>query len=197
MITTEQIKELRDITGISIMQCKKALEEAGGDMKKALVVLNRKSHNLASKKAGREFGSGAVQAYIHNTGAVGAMVILSCETDFVAKNEEFKALAYEIAMQVAATDPSFLKREDIKEDDILLVREMMAKEVSGLNKNDEMKEKILQGKIDGYFNEKILLEQPFIKDESLTIKNMVERAVQKFGERIEVTKFVRYSAVSK
>ncbi|OGZ04592.1 MAG: hypothetical protein A2648_00650 [Candidatus Lloydbacteria bacterium RIFCSPHIGHO2_01_FULL_41_20] len=197
MITTEQIKKLRDATGVSIMQCKRALEEAEGDMKKALVVLNRKSHNLSSKKAGREFGSGAVQSYIHNTGTVGAMVVLSCETDFVAKNEDFKALAYEIAMQIAATDPIFLKQEDIKEEDIVPVREMMKKEVSDLKKDEEMKGKILQGKIDDYFKEKILLEQTFIKDESLTIKNMVERAIQKFGERIEITKFVRYSAPSK
>ncbi|MEK7581826.1 MAG: elongation factor Ts [Patescibacteria group bacterium] len=197
MITTEQIKELRDSTGVSVMQCKKALEEAGGDMEKAIVVLNRKSHNLATKKMGREFGSGAVQSYIHNTGTVGAMVVLSCETDFVAKNEEFKALAYDIAMQVVATDPSFLNKEDIKEENIVPVRELMMKEVSGLNKDDEMKEKILQGKIDGYFKDKILLEQSFIKDDSLTIKNMVERATQKFGERIEITKFVRYSSILK
>src|SRR5690606_31066136 len=106
-ITTEDVKKLRDETGISIMQCKKALEEAGGDLEKARVILEKQSKAVASKKADREIGAGTVASYIHNTGTVGAMVLLLCETDFVARNEEFKALAYDIAMQVAATSPEF------------------------------------------------------------------------------------------
>ena len=196
-ITTEQIKELRDATGVSVMQCKKALEEAGGDMAKALLLLKKKSADIAAKKGDRELGSGTVATYIHANGAVGAMVLLSCETDFVAKNEEFKILAYEIAMQIAAASPEFARRENIDEKTKLDVREMFLKDVSDLKKDEGMKEKILEGKIDGYFKDKVLLEQNFIKDESITIKDLIEKFVQKFGERIEVSRFARYSTISK
>ena len=117
MITTDQVKELRDRTGISIMQCKKALEEASGDMEKALVLLKKKGAEIADKKSDRSLGAGVVASYIHSTGSVGAMVELWCETDFVAKNEEFKALAREIAMQIAATNPSFVSSDEINEEE--------------------------------------------------------------------------------
>ncbi|MCW9054588.1 MAG: elongation factor Ts [Candidatus Pacebacteria bacterium] len=190
-ITTEQIKELRDLTGVSVMQCKKALEEAGGDMEKAKVLLRKKSGDIAAKKSGRELGSGVVESYIHNTKQVGTLIVLSCETDFVAKNEEFVQLARDIAMQIAASAPEFKVRDEVTPAATAAAEEVFRKEVA--DKPAEMQEKILSGKIDAYLKEKILLEQDFIKDPSVTIKGLIESATQKFGERIEVSDFTRYS----
>lgn len=156
-ITPEQIKALRDQTGISVMQCKKALEEAGGDMEKALAVLAQKSGDIAKKKLDRELAAGVVASYIHGGGKVGAMVLLSCETDFVSKNEEFAALARDIAMHATATRPVYIRREEVPQD--------------GADHAGE-----------------VLLEQPFIKDDSKTIQSLIDAAVQKFGERTEVSK---------
>lgn len=149
MVTTEQVKELRQKTGISVIQCKKALDEVNGDMEKAIAILQKKSGAVASKKTNRELKAGAVQSYIHNSGDVGAMVLLSSETDFVAKNEEFIKLSYDIAMHIAASDPP---------------------------------------------DSDALLEQEFIKDPNRTIKDLIESATQKFGEKIEITNFARFSA---
>jgi elongation factor Ts len=194
MITTEQVKELRDRTGLSIMQCKKALEEAHGDIEKAIIILQKKSGEVASKKSGRTLGAGAIASYIHGAGAVGAIVELSCETDFVAKNEEFKALAYDIAMQVAATDPQFLKMEDITPDSKKAAEEVFAAEVK--DKPEDMKAKILEGKLNAYFGEQTLMEQPFIKDPEKKIKDLITGATQKFGERTEIRRFVRFATNS-
>lgn len=193
MITTDQVKELRDKTGISVMQCKKALEEAGGDMEKALILLKKKGADIASKKSDRSLGAGTVASYLHGNGSIGAMVVLQSETDFVSKNEEFVALARDIAMQVSATNPEFLSKEDINEEEMNKAREVFKAEVEG--KPENLKEQILQGKLDAYFKEKILLEQNFIKNEDQTINNLIENAVQKFGEKIQVAKYVRFSAV--
>ncbi|MBI5005340.1 MAG: elongation factor Ts [Candidatus Lloydbacteria bacterium] len=192
-ITTEQIKQLRDKTGISVMQCKKALEEAGGDEAKALVILQKKSSEIASKKADRTLGAGAIQAYIHPDRTVGSMVLLSCETDFVAKNEDFVSLAYDIAMHVAAFNPSFLKSEDVPESEREKAKEVFAKEVEAMDKPDAVKEKALEGKIAAYFGERILLKQPFVKDDSIIVEKLIEQATQKFGEKIEVSRFERFS----
>lgn len=193
MITTEQIKDLRDRTGVSVMQCKKALEEAGGDAEKALVILRKISKTVAEKKADRTFGAGAVAAYVHTTGTVGAMVELVCETDFVAKNEDFKALAREIAMQVVATAPSYLKTSDIPEDARATAASVFEAEVAG--KPENIKAQILEGKLKTYFKEKVLLEQDHIKNPEVTIQNLVDSAIQKYGEKIEVSRFVRFSVL--
>ncbi len=190
-VGTELIKELRDRTGVSVMECKKALEETGGDIEKALVVLRKKSGDSAAKKADRTLGAGTVAAYIHSSKDVGAMVALSCETDFVAKNPEFPELAYAIAMHAAATNPQFITKEQVTEDDLKAAREVFEKEAA--DKPDGVRDKIVQGKLDSYLEEKVLLEQDFIKDPSLKIKSLIEQAVQKFGERVEVTDCVRFS----
>lgn len=195
MITTEQIKELRDRTGISVMQCKKALEEAKGDFDKAIIILQKKSGELAAKKADRTFGAGTVQAYVHSTSRVGAMVELVSETDFVSNNEEFKALARDIAMHVAAANPAFLKKEDIDESARQKAMEVFAEEVK--DKPENMREKILAGKLDSYFAERILLDQPFIKNSDLKISTLIENAIQKFGEKIEIARFARFSVLEK
>ena len=190
-ITTEDIKKLRDSTGLSVMQCKKALEEASGDQEKARIILQKKGSEVASKKGDRVLAAGVVMAYIHASGTVGTMLELSCETDFVAKNPEFKAIAYDIAMHVAAQNPKYLKREDISEEDRNKVSETFKAEV--LDKPAEMQEKILLGKVDSYFADKVLLDQPFIKNPDLKIQDLVNGAVQKFGERTEIRRFTRFS----
>lgn len=195
MITTEQVKELRDQTGISVMQCKKALEEAGGDTAKALVILRKKSGELAAKKSDRTFGAGIVQAYVHSTGRVCAMVELVCETDFVSGNEEFKALARDIAMHVTATNPKFLSKDEITEDAKNTAKEVFMKEVEG--KPKEMQEKILEGKLATYFGDMVLLNQPFIKNPDLTIEALILSAGQKFGEKIAIARFSRFAVLEK
>lgn len=190
-ITTEQIKELRDMTGVSIMQCKKALEESDGDIEKAKVALAKISKQVAGKKSDRELGSGTVASYIHGGGSVGTLVELACETDFVSKNEDFVKLAKEIAMQIAATAPEFLRKEDITDEDQKSAKELFREEV--VDKPAEMQEQIIQGKLDAHFNQKVLLEQEYIKDPSKKIKDLIDDAIQKFGERVELTRFERYS----
>lgn len=195
MITTEQIKELRDKTGVSVMQCKKALEEAQGEMDKALIILRKKGSDIASKKSDRILGSGRIASYIHGNGSVGSLVELLSETDFVSNNEEFYALAHNIAMQVAASNPTYLKADDVTEDEKKKVMEVLQKEVEG--KPENIKDKILKGKLDAYLSDKILLEQPFIKDGNVKIKDLIESAIQKFGEKIEVARFSRFSVLEK
>lgn len=195
MITTELIKELRDKTGVSVMQCKKALEEAGGAMDKALIILRKKGSDIASKKSDRTLGSGRIASYIHGNGSVGSIVELRSETDFVSNNEEFFVLAHNIAMQVAASNPTYLKLDDVTDNEKKNILEVFEKEVAG--KPDNIKDKILKGKLDSYLADKILLEQPFIKDGNMKIKDLIETAIQKFGEKIEVARFTRFSVLEK
>lgn len=190
-ITSADIKTLRDKTGISVMQCKKALEEAGGDMDKALIILKKRRSETAEKKSDRALAAGTVGAYIHNTNEVAALVLLSCETDFVAKNEEFIALAKDIAMHVAALSPRYIAQAEISQDIIEKAKEVFAKEVA--EKPAKMQEQIMQGKLDAYFKEQVLLEQAFIKTPETTISSLIEAAIQKFGENIAVTQISRLS----
>jgi elongation factor Ts len=190
-ISLDQVKELRDETGISIMQCRKALEDAGGDKEKALILLRKKGAEISAKKSDRSLGAGVIACYLHSNHLIGSMVELSCETDFVAKNEEFKQLAHDIAMQVSATNPEFRTMDEIVETDKAKAKEIFAEEVVG--KPEELKEKILQGKLDAYFKERVLLDQPFIKNQDLTIRQLIDGFVQKFGERIEVARFSRFN----
>jgi elongation factor Ts len=198
-ITTEQVKQLRDATGVSVMQCKKALEEAGGDMAKAMVILRKKSGEIAAKKGDRTFGAGTVQAYIHSTGRVGTMVELVCETDFVSGNDEFKALARDIAMHITASAPKFLTESEITEEAKKTASEVFMNEVkeSGKGKSEEMQKKMLQGKLDAYFAEMVLINQPFIKNPEVTIGGLIQAAVQKFGEKIEVARFNRFAVLDR
>lgn len=190
-ITAEAIKQLRDQTGISVMQCKKALEEAGGDMEKALIILKQKRKEAADKKSDRELGAGTVGVYVHNTGEVAAMVLLASETDFVSKNQEFAELARSIAMHVAAQNPKYVSREEVSEEEMRKAREVFADDIR--DKPADMQEKIMEGKLNSYFKESILLEQPFIKNPDTTIGEMVSGAVQKFGENVSIVEFKRLS----
>lgn len=192
-ISVDAIKELRDQTGISIMQCKKALEEAGGDQAKALVILRNKSGELAAKKSDRIFHSGTVQAYIHSNGTVGTIVELSSESDFVSNNEEFKNLARDIAMHITATNPRFLSQADITEADKQTAMDVFAKDVEG--KPEAMKAKILEGKMSAYFSEMVLMDQPFIKNPDMTIQALINSASQKFGEKMAVARYKRFKVL--
>ncbi|MCR4281007.1 MAG: elongation factor Ts [Candidatus Kaiserbacteria bacterium] len=191
MATTDEIKALRDLTGVSIMQCKKALEEAGGDMEKAKIILRKQSSAIASKKSDRALGAGVASAYTHAGGAVVGAVVLACETDFVSKNEEFAKLAYGIAMHVAAMNPQFKSREDVREEDIQMAREVFEKEASSLPEKSRVK--AVEGKVESYIKERVLLDQPYVKDSSITVRDLINSAVQKFGEKVELVRFERLS----
>lgn len=190
-ISIETVKELRDRTGVSIMQCRKALEEAGGDQEKAEVILRKRSGAAADKKSDRELGAGAIGSYVHD-GIVGAMVLLSSETDFVSKNSEFVDLARAIAMHIAAANPTFLSSEEISTETKAAAEAVFKEEVK--DKPEEMREKILEGKMQSYFKDQVLLEQAYIRDETKTIRDLLNEAAQKFGERVEISRFARFSA---
>lgn len=190
-ITSEQIKTLRDETGISVMQCKKALEEAAGDMEKARIILTKKGGEAALKKSDRALGAGTIGAYVHATGEVAALVSLACETDFVAKNDEFAGLARDIAMQVAAQHPTYISRDEVTAEALTKAQEVFSEEVK--DKPADMQEKILAGKLDAYFKDQVLLEQEFIKDPDKTIGDLLKAAIQKFGENISVVEISRVS----
>ncbi len=190
-ITTDDVKKLRYQTGISVMQCKQALEEAKGDFDEAFEILKRKSKSAVQKKQDRELGAGAISSYVHNTNNVGVIVELACETDFVAKNEEFIGLAYDIAMHIAAMNPEYKSREDIPQEKMEKIKEMFEEELKDVPEG--AKDKALAGKVDSYLSGQVLLDQLFIKDSDNTIGNLIEKAVQKFGERVELTRFQRFA----
>ena len=191
-IRAELVKELRDRTGISIMQCRKALEEAGGDLEKAIAVLQSKSGEAASKKSDRTLGAGTVASYIHSTGNVGTLVELLCETDFVAKNEGFKALANDIALHIAALSPKYLSREEVPAELVEKEKNIYREQMQGENKPAEIIEKIIDGKMGKFYSEICLLEQPFIKDEEKTIEQLLAAKTGEIGEKITIRRFARY-----
>lgn len=191
MISSDVVKELRDKTGISVMQCKAALEEAQGDMEKALLILRKKGSAIADKKGDRELASGVFATYTHANKKVASVVELLSETDFVSKHEDFAKLAYDIALQVAATNPQYKSRADVPEAELTKIKEMYQKDVEG--KPENLKETILAGKVDSFMKGIVLMEQPYIKDDSLTIRQLIDNAVQKFGERVDVGEFKRFT----
>lgn len=191
MSASDAVKELRDRTGISVMQCKSALDEAAGDMEKALLLLRKKGASASAKKGDRELGSGTLAAYVHANKKIAAVVELQSETDFVSKNAEFEKLAYELALQVAASNPQYVRREEIPESEMAKIKEMYVGEVAG--KPENLKETILAGKVDAYLKGVVLYEQPYIKDDSMTVRGLLDAAVQKFGERVEVGECKRFS----
>lgn len=182
---------MRDLTGVSVMQCRKALEEAGGDKDKAIVLLRKKSGDIAAKRTDRTLGAGTIQAYIHATGTTATMVELLCETDFVGKNDDFKKLAYEIGMHITALNPRFVKAEEVTEESLKAAREVF--EGEAMDKPADMRAKIVEGKLASYIKEMVLLDQPFVKNPDITVAQHIASSVQKFGEKIEVARFVRFT----
>ncbi len=191
-ISARMIKELRERTGAGIMDCKKALQEAEGDMEKAVEILRRKGSARAVKRAERETTEGLVVSYIHAGGKAGALVEINCETDFVARTKEFKELAYEIAMQVTAMAPEYVSKEDVPEDVLSAERERLKAQAVAEGKPEHIVEKIVEGRLKKFFSEKCLLEQPWIKDDSLTVADLVKDYIAKLGENIRVRRFCRF-----
>jgi elongation factor Ts len=188
-ITTEQIKQLRDETGVSIAQCKQALDEAQGDMAKAKELLREKSAASAAKKADRVLGAGAIAAYVHATGAAGAIVELRSETDFVSKNEDFRKLAYDIAVHVVAMSPEYLSPEAMPTAEIDAARNAIIAEIG--DKPAEILTPMVDEALAALLAEKCLLLQPFFKAPDTTVGKLIEQAVQKFGEKVEIGRFAR------
>lgn len=192
VISTEQVKQLRDKTGAGMMDCKRALEENNGDMEKAIEFLRKKGAATAAKRADKEANQGVVESYIHAGGRIGAMVELNCETDFVAKTADFKQLAHDIAMQIAAMNPLFIKKEDVDQETLSKELEIYKTQAVNEGKPAHISEKIAQGRLEKYYQEFCLLEQSFIKDSGKTIKDLLDEATGKVGEKIGVRRFQRY-----
>lgn len=191
-IASDLIKHLRQLTGASMMLCKKALEDAGGDMEKALAFLKKSSEALAAKKSGRSTGAGVVETYVHGGGKVGVLLELRCETDFVARNAEFKALAHDLALHIAGMNPSHVSPEQVSAEAKEEAKRLFMAEAENFGKSREMTERIVQGKLDAYFMDTSLLSQQYVKDQSITVEELIKRGIAHFGERIEVARFVRY-----
>ena len=188
----DDIKRLRELTGGSIALCKKALEESAGDMEKAIFKLKKSSEALADKKsATRTAGTGLIESYVHGNKKVGVLLELRCETDFVARNPGFQALAHDIALHIAGMKPLYVSKEQIPEEAYKEAEAIFTEEAEKLGKK-EMMEKIIQGKLEAHFRDTSLLSQPFVKDQSIKIEELIKRNSGTFGEKIEVARFERF-----
>lgn len=187
----EQVKELRSRTGAGILDAKQALEEASGDVEKAILALREKGKITAAKKAGRTTGEGVIGSYIHTNGKIGVLVCLLCETDFVAHNGKFQELARNLAIHIAAADPVVVHPEDVSEEEIAIEREMAQKHAVKDKKPAEIQEKIIEGKLKKYREERALLTQPYLKDPSKSVADLIEEAVLELKENITVGSFTR------
>ena len=191
-ISAAQVKELREKTGAGMMDCKKALTEANGDMDKAIEILREKGLAAAAKKAGRVAAEGLVESYIHAGGRIGVLVEVNCETDFVAKTEEFRSFVRDIAMQIAAMNPKYVKRDEVPAEEVDKEREILRTQALNEGKPEHIVEKIVEGRLEKYFKEVCLLEQPFIKDGDKTIEQLVKEMIARIGENISIRRFVRF-----
>lgn len=192
MITAQEVKNLRDRTGASMMGCKKALEESSGDIEKAIKNLQKGGSKVADKKCGRDTAEGWIGSYIHSNGKIGVLVEVSCETDFVAKGDEFMELAHNLAMHIAASSPKYVSYNEINPADIESKKKELTEEVKKEDKPREIMEKIVEGKVKKYFDEICLLNQPFVKDTDMTVEELITEKIAKTGENIKVKKFVRF-----
>lgn len=192
VVTPAMVRELRDKTGAGIMACKAVLSEAKGDMEKAIELLRKKGLSIAAKKAGRTTTEGIVGSYIHAGGKIGVLVEIGCETDFVARMPDFQELVKEIAMQVAAANPQYVKKDGIPEERIEMERDIYRAQTKETGKPDHVVEKIVDGKIEKYYSEVCLLEQPYIKDPSIKVQDLLSQKIAKLGENIVVKRFVRF-----
>jgi elongation factor Ts len=191
-ITAAMVKELRERTGAGMMDCKKALEETGGDMDKAIEYLREKGIAKAAKKAGRIAAEGIVESYIHGGGRIGVLVEVNCETDFVAKTEEFRTFVKDIAMQIAAMNPKYVRREEIPQEEIEKEREILKQQALQEGKPEHIVDKIVEGRLQKWYQEVVLLEQAFVKDSDKTIDELVKEKIAKIGENINIRRFARF-----
>ncbi len=191
-ISSDLIRQLRERTGAGMMDCKKALQECSCDLEKAIEHLRKAGIAAAAKKASRAASEGLVEAYVHPGNRVGALVEVNCETDFVARTDEFKALVRDIAMQVVASEPVALVRDDVPGDLLEKEKEILAAQIADSKKPPQVVEKIIQGRLDKFFKENCLMEQPFIKDPKRSMEEVVKEATAKFGENIVIRRFSRF-----
>ncbi|ACD66214.1 MAG TPA: elongation factor Ts [Sulfurihydrogenibium sp.] len=191
-VDAKLVKTLREMTGAGMLECKSALEEANGDLELAVEILRKKGVAKAAKKAGRETKEGLIHAYIHAGGRIGVLLELNCETDFVARNELFKELANEIALQIAAMKPQYVKREDVPREVVEKEGEIAREAAVAEGKPAHIAEKIAEGKLEKFYKEVCLYEQPYIKDDKKTIEELVKEYIAKIGENIQVRRFCRY-----
>ncbi len=192
MISANLVKELRERTGAGMMDCKKALTETNGDTEKAIEFLREKGLSAAAKKAGRIATEGVIETYIHGGGRIGVMLELNCETDFVAKTDDFKELAKDIAMHIAAARPEFLKPEEVPTEELEKEKSILRAQALNEGKPEKIVDKMVDGRIAKYFKDVCLLEQPFVKDPDKTIGQLITEKIAKIGENISVRRFVRY-----
>jgi elongation factor Ts len=186
------VKDLREKTGAGMMDCKKALAETGGDFQKALDYLRQKGLATAAKRAGRVASEGRIGAYIHAGGKIGVMVEVNSETDFVAKTDDFQAFAKDIAMHIAASNPTYIRREDVTAEVLEREKEIYRAQARDAKKPEKVVDKIVEGKLEKFYGETCLLEQPFVKDPDLTIQDLLNGLIGKLGEKIEIRRFTRY-----
>lgn len=192
VITAEMVKTLRERTGAGMMDCKKALGETNGDIDKAVDFLREKGLAAAAKKSGRVAAEGVVETYIHAGGKIGVLVELNCETDFVAKTDDFKSLARDIAMQIAASNPLYVVKEEVPAEQISHEKEVLRAQALNEGKPEKIVDKMVEGRIEKYYKEVCLMEQAFIKDGDKTIKSIINENIAKIGENISIRRFVRY-----
>lgn len=193
-VSAEQVKKLRDTSGAPMMECKRALEEAGGDLEKAFTILRKRGQAAAAKKATRTASEGVVGSYIHAGGRIGVVVEVNCETDFVARNEEFQQLGHDLAMQICATDPRFIRKEDVTPEILEREKEVLRAQAAASGKPEAVLNRIAEGKLEKFYEDNCLYEQHFIKDTtgSTTVGELISSKIAKFGENITVRRFARF-----
>ncbi len=191
-ISAAQVKELRDKTGAPMMDCKQALSDARGNMEQAVVLLRKKGIATAAKKAARVTSEGSVASYIHAGGKIGVIVDVNCETDFVARTDDFKALVHDIAMHIAASDPKFIRKEDVTPEAFEREKDIYRAQAKATGKPDNVVEKIVEGKMAKFYEEVCLYEQPFIKEQTITVAQLIASKIAKLGENISVRRFARF-----
>jgi elongation factor Ts len=191
-VSANMVKDLREKTGAGMMDCKKALAETGGDFQKALDYLRQKGLATAAKRAGRIASEGRVGSYIHAGGKIGVMVEVNCETDFVAKTDDFQAFAKDMAMQIAASNPSYVRREEVTPEVLEREKEIYRAQARDAKKPEKVMDKIVEGKLEKFYSEVCLLEQAFVKDPDVTVQDLLNGLIGKLGEKIEIRRFTRY-----
>lgn len=191
-ISAAQVKELREKTGAPMMDCKQALTEAKGDLEQAVVLLRKRGVSVAAKKAARVTSEGSVASYIHAGGKIGVLVEVNCESDFVARTDDFKELVHDIAMHIAASDPKFVRKEDVTPEAYEREKDIYRSQAAATGKPPQVVEKIVEGKMSKFYEEVCLYEQPFIKDQTINISQLIAAKIGKLGENISVRRFARF-----
>jgi elongation factor Ts len=191
-ITAQLVKELRERTGVGMMECKSALKEANGDLSEAEVVLRKRGIASAGKKSSRATRQGLIGTYIHHGGQLGVLLEVNCESDFVARTDDFKELVHDVAMHIAAADPQFARIEDVTEDVLAREKDIQKARVIAEGKPEKVADKIVEGRMQKFYEEICLLEQPFVKEQTLTVGQLVKTKIAKLGENITISRFVRF-----